>query len=306
MEFPIRAVSKLTGLSVDTLRAWERRYEAVKPARNERRRRYSEADVARLTLLRDAVRRGHAISQIVSLSDVQLRELTLLPLASSATAQTSPSTEAVSLQTDLDSIFAAAERFDFGEIDRALSRLATLAPARELLRQVLIPLMREIGERWYQGSLTIAQEHMVSAAMRNCLGTLVRLYSRTVVPTRILFATPAGELHEFGILSAGVLAIGGGLGIAYLGVDLPATEIVDAATKSSAQVVVLGVKGAANPQKSLRELRRISDLLPVEKELWVGGPDSEEFIREIGKTRAVYIKDFCALEEHLARLGAKL
>jgi len=276
----------------------------VKPARNERRRRYSEADVARLTLLRDAVRRGHAISQIVSLSDVQLRELTL-PLASSATTQTSPSTEAV-LQTDLDSIFAAAERFDFGEIDRALSRLATLAPARELLRQALIPLMHEIGERWYQGSLTIAQEHMVSAAMRNCLGTLVRLYSRTAVPTRILFATPAGELHEFGILSAGVLAIGGGLGIAYLGVDLPATEIVEAATKSSAQVVVLGVKGAVNPQKSLRELRRISDLLPVEKELWVGGPDSEEFIREIGKTRAVYIKDFCALEEHFARLGAKL
>src|SRR5678815_1253578 len=140
MDYPIRAVSKLTGLSVDTLRAWERRYAAVKPGRKDHARLYSEADVARLTLLRDAVRRGHAISQLVPLNNEQLRELTVLPLASGG--QTQPSgAGAISLQPDLQSILAAVERFGFAEIDKALSRLATLAPARDLLHQALIPLM---------------------------------------------------------------------------------------------------------------------------------------------------------------------
>ena len=73
--YPIRAVSKLTGLTVDTLRAWERRYEAIKPSRAGRGRVYSEADIRRLNLLRQAVEAGHAIGQVASLSDQRLAQL---------------------------------------------------------------------------------------------------------------------------------------------------------------------------------------------------------------------------------------
>ena len=55
MRYPIRAVSKLTGIAIDTLRAWERRYGAVTPVRDSRGRLYSDADVARLRLLHQAV-----------------------------------------------------------------------------------------------------------------------------------------------------------------------------------------------------------------------------------------------------------
>ena len=44
--YPIRVVSRMTGLSVDTLRAWERRYQAVSPSRDDRGRAYSDAQVA--------------------------------------------------------------------------------------------------------------------------------------------------------------------------------------------------------------------------------------------------------------------
>jgi DNA-binding transcriptional MerR regulator len=69
MLYPIRAVAKLTGLSIDTLRAWERRYAAVEPQRDDRGRLYSETDVRRLHLLRAAVERGHAIGRLATLSD---------------------------------------------------------------------------------------------------------------------------------------------------------------------------------------------------------------------------------------------
>jgi MerR family transcriptional regulator, light-induced transcriptional regulator len=73
--YPISAVAKLTGLPLDTLRAWERRYGAVNPTRSPRGRTYSEQQIKRLILLRQAVEQGHAIGQVAGLGDRQLREL---------------------------------------------------------------------------------------------------------------------------------------------------------------------------------------------------------------------------------------
>ena len=73
--YPIRAVSKLTGITIDNLRAWERRYQAIQPDRNDRERLYDEADVKRLILLRRAVDSGHAISKLAVLSNAELERI---------------------------------------------------------------------------------------------------------------------------------------------------------------------------------------------------------------------------------------
>ena len=73
--FPIRAVSRLTGIGIDTLRAWERRYRAVTPVRDDRGRMYTDADVARLRLLSGAVEQGHSIGRLAGLSNDELRDL---------------------------------------------------------------------------------------------------------------------------------------------------------------------------------------------------------------------------------------
>lgn len=319
LRYPIRAVAKLTGLSVDTLRAWERRYQAITPDRNGHGRLYSEADIERLILLRKVVDRGHSISQIAPLPNEQLEALMVRVVTvqsppkpsliastpEKAPAKQSPILSTTALHHDLQTLKMAIDRFDYAEIDRELSRLATLVTPRDLLQQILTPLMEEIGERWEQGNLTIAQEHMVSAAIRNLLGTLIRLFTRKQTTTTILFATPSGELHEFGILSAAALAAGGGLGIAYLGIDLPIHEIVEAAKKTAAQVLVLGLKGAVNPQESLTMFRGILRTLPESIELWVGGATAEEIVQEIKTSRAIYLADFHILEQHFIRVGAK-
>ena len=73
--YPIRAVAKITGLSLDTLRAWERRYKAVVPERSERGRQYGLEHIERLLLLNQLVQKGHAIGGIASRSDEELRGL---------------------------------------------------------------------------------------------------------------------------------------------------------------------------------------------------------------------------------------
>ena len=102
-----------------------------------------------------------------------------------------------------------------------------------------------------------------------------------------------------------MLAVGGGLGIIYLGANLPAEEIVLAAQKTVPQAVILGFTGANGARTGITDVQKIADKLPSQIELWVGGTQSGSLIEEIRKTRALLIEDFDILEQHLARLGAR-
>jgi hypothetical protein len=256
---PIRAVARLTGVSIDTLRAWERRYAAVVPARGPRGRTYDLAQVSRLRNLDMLVRRGHAIGTVASLSDRQLARL--LGVSKEPAPQPAPPTAGV----DLAASFDAVDRFDLPAIDAALSRSAALLVPRQFVCQVAMPLMREIGARWQAGSLKPAQEHLVSAIVRTVLGGLLRTASR---PFRgaIVIATPEGERHELGALGAAVLCASDGWDARYLGPDLPADDIAATARRSNAAAIVLGL----TMNDSRRVLRRVRQLVP-ELPLLVGG-----------------------------------
>lgn len=305
-EYPIKAVSRLTRLSADTLRAWERRYEAIKPVRSGQRRTYTDEDINRLNLLRRAVESGHSIGRIAGLSDKDLKQLVERSIEFAAAAREAETEGATLTGLRLQPVLEAIERFDYAGAERELSRLAALVSPREFVHQALIPLMETVGDRWYRKTLSIAQEHMTSSILRSLLGSLVRLYARAASPATILFATPSGEHHEFGVLSAAMLAAGGGLGVVYLGANLPAAEIVDAAIKTESRAVVLGIKGATEWKESINQLQQVSKELPENVELWIGGIDSQTLVRQVKKTRATLLSDFDALEKNLLRLGAKL
>ncbi len=305
MVYPIRAVSKLTGISIDTLRAWERRYQVVAPHRDERGRLYTEADVQRLRLLNAAVEKGHAIGRLAGLSDEELNALVARPaiVEDAAGIMKPPLREEPALA--LSSVMAAIKRLDYAEAEHELALLAAVLAPRDLVYRVALPLMQKVGESWHEGKLSIAQEHMTSALLRNLVGGLVPHYRRTSPAGKLLFATPSGEHHEFGILLSAMLAAGGGLSIVYLGADLPAAEIVVAAQKTAPQAVVLGFIGANGAKAGILEIQKIADKLPSQIELWVGGPQGEALVAEIRKTRALMIEDFQMLEQHLVRLGAR-
>jgi DNA-binding transcriptional MerR regulator/methylmalonyl-CoA mutase cobalamin-binding subunit len=302
--YPIRAVSKLTGISIDTLRAWERRYRVVTPRRDGRGRLYTEADVQRLRLLNAAVQKGHAIGRLAALSDEELQGLIASPVTvADAGAMNANRLDEPSLLPH--SVMTAIERWDYAAAERALASLAAVLAPRELVHRVALPLMRQVGEAWHEGRLSVAQEHMTSALLHNLVGALVPLYRRTSPASRLLFATPSGEHHEFGILLSAMLAAGGGLGIVYLGANLPAEEIVAGAQRTAPQAAVLGFIGANGAEAGLKGLQEVAQKLPSRIELWVGGTQGEALVTELKKTRALLIEDFEMLEQHLVRLGAR-
>ena len=234
--YPIRAVSKLTGIGIDTLRAWERRYGAVTPTRDDRGRMYTEADVARLRLLNGAVEQGHSIGRLAALSNDQLRDLCAggaVALPAAVPTRRTP--------LDTTALLTALREYDAIGLDQELSRLAAVLRPLDLLQDVLMPVLTQVGDDWHRGRTRIAHEHLMSSTMRNLLGAFLRLYARRETSVRLLFATPSGERHEIATLGAAMLAASAGLGVSYLGADLPAREIVDSVEPAGAQVLVLGL-----------------------------------------------------------------
>jgi MerR family transcriptional regulator, light-induced transcriptional regulator len=271
-DYPIRAVARMTGLSVDTLRAWERRYEAVVPGRSERGRLYTEADVVRLRQLGELVKRGHAIGTVAGLPDTELARLLK---GSDAHAEVAPHGPVV----NLDPLMDALDRYDLVRLESHLNRYAVVLPPQDLVFSVIVPLLREVGRRWESGSLQPAQEHLVSAIVRSVVGGLLRTSARPGASPTIVFATPAGERHELGLLCAAVLAASAGCGVIYLGADLPAADIAHAASEAEAAVIIVSLTTAgAVPPAELRRLARP----PRGVELWVGGPESQALLTSLG------------------------
>ena len=297
--YPIRAVSRLTGIGIDTLRAWERRHGAVAPARDARGRMYTDADIARLRLLRGAVEHGHSIGRLAGLTDAELHRL-------AAAAKAAPPV-APPPRTWLDTaaLTVALQKYDGTAIDQQISRLAAVLPPLELLQDVLMPVLVQVGDEWHRGPARIAHEHLMSSTMRNILGSFLRLYARPEVSTRLLFATLAGERHEIGTLGAAMLAASCGLGVAYLGPDLPAREIVESARPAGAHVLVLGLTATSAAKVKERELRKIVRDLPKDVELWAGGRGAVRHTALISP-RGLVLRDYNAYQQELARIGGRV
>lgn len=256
--YSLGAVVKLTGLSEHTIRAWERRYGAVKPARTDKgTRRYTQAEVARLRLLHSAVDAGHRIGDLAELSDAEIEErLALLTESAPRPARAE--------------VMEALERLDLPDVERVLGlQLSVLGP--ELFaRELAAPLLREVGDRWERGETTIAAEHLLSSVTRGVLGAALRAGPRRDGAPHIVFTTPEGERHELGVLIAAVTAVGAGARATYLGPDLPVDEVARAAAATGAEAVALSVVtlplGAV--RRYLQELRgRLSEAVSI----WVGG-----------------------------------
>jgi DNA-binding transcriptional MerR regulator len=297
--YPINVAARLTGVGIDTLRAWERRHQAITPTRDARGRMYTSADVERIRLLREAVANGHPIGRIARLDEPALQGLTGAP-----TRPSERNTETEDWPIAVQEMVDAVARFDLSTLDALLRKAAALSRPPALLGELIVPALRAAGEAWRAGRLGLAHERLLSSVIRDVLGSLMRLHARSEVAERLIFATPAGERHEFGALGAALMAASGGLGSVYLGSDLPAADLVDIASTIGADVVALGVTGSDGSRSSLaREVDTIARSLSRDVELWLGGTAATGLAAL--HPRVLAIRDYHMLEQELERLGAR-
>jgi DNA-binding transcriptional MerR regulator/methylmalonyl-CoA mutase cobalamin-binding subunit len=266
--YRIGTLARLTGVTTHAIRIWERRYQALSPTRTPGGARlYSDADVQRLRLIKKLLERGYTISAVASLDMGALLKLAppeAVPLTASANGELRARARAV-----IDELLAALTELDLERASRALMQATNGFSPHGLVTEVLAPALDEIGARWESGEICIASEHAASAMLRTQLGALLAAQPVNG-KAPVVCTTPAGEQHELGALLAAVVIAMHGRRAVYLGANLPAEQIAQAARLSKAGSVALSIVGL-DADEALRQVQAVSKALPDGVELLVGG-----------------------------------
>ncbi|MEM7411415.1 MAG: MerR family transcriptional regulator [Myxococcota bacterium] len=283
--YPLRVAARVTGISAETIRAWENRHGIVRPTRTAGgTRRYSPEDLERLRQVKAAVDAGNRIGRVAELD------------ATSLAALSEDDTEPEALTT----IRHAVEALDSAEAQHLLGLQLSLLGPSDFVRRVAQPLMRELGARWAAGDSGIAAEHLATGILRGMLGTALQPSPATLRAPRVLFATPPDEPHELGLMMAAVVALGAGAHPLYLGADIPIEELLEAVDRSGAEALALGIV-TLSPHAARGATRRIRGTLPADVDLWLGGCGASQIERSPG---IEHFDTFERLEQRVALLSA--
>lgn len=292
--YSISAVAKASGLSVHTIRAWEKRYGVTNPERTDtNRRKYTLGDIERFRLLRHATENGHSIGMIAALSTEELKSL-------DSTSQVE--NPLASNRNYLAACLQAMMNLDADALEEALSHAGIVLGIDRFLSEVVVPLLRELDSGWEEQRISIAQEHLASAVLRT---QLEKARLTIQVPTnapRILVTTPSGQLHEIGALLGAISAARHGWNVTYLGPNLPSEEIAAAVTKTHSNAVGLSLVYPADDPLVDRELLKIRELLPTIP-IIIGGRVIGNYRKTIQAIRAHTITDDHSLKLLLQSLS---
>jgi len=225
----IGELARRAGVPAATLRAWERRYGVVEPCRGSSGYRlYTEGDERRLRSMADLIDQGLAPAEAAA-RVLRGGTSTRPPSPPAATAG------AAGVRSELlDALLA----FDGGAAERLIDRALAVLSSDAFVADVVLPILRDLGDGWASGEVSVAQEHFASGLLRGRMLGLARSWGDGGGPLALLACAP-GELHDLGLVAFGLVLRGRGWRIAFLGADAPIGTIRACAEELEPDVVVV-------------------------------------------------------------------
>jgi MerR family transcriptional regulator, light-induced transcriptional regulator len=231
----IGELGRRVGVSPDVLRAWERRYGVLTPLRSRSGQRlYGDDDEARLRRMLGYIEAGYSASVAARLAAAE---------AATPANLSTPSGTLADLAALADDLRASLHALDEAGAEAALDSLLAAFALDTVLRDVVLPFLRDLGEQWARGTLSVGQEHFASAVIAGRLHALARGWDAGLGPRAVL-ACPSDERHDLGLLCFALALRGRGWRVCYLGADTPALAIAGVARELDAELVVLGAARA--------------------------------------------------------------
>ncbi len=270
--YTIAEAARRAGVSVPVLRAWERRYRIVQPARTAAGYRlYDEAAIARVRALRRLVDEGWTPS--TAAARIRAEGLPAEAVAADGTERpgtagpVAPAVAGAGSGPLITAFVDAAARLDEAAVGAVLDEMFARGSFERVAGDLLMPALVALGEAWAQGGLSVAAEHLATAAVhRRLSGAFDAAGGDTRLAGghgRVLVGLPPGARHELGALAFAVIARRAGLSVVYLGPDLPVDDWLRAAGElradGHARAAVLGVVTRADRAAA----KRVIDALRV-------------------------------------------
>jgi DNA-binding transcriptional MerR regulator len=231
----IGELSRRVGVSDHVLRAWETRYGLLSPVRSAGGfRLYSDSDERRVRRMQFHLAQGLSAAEAArtAIDEAQTRAESSSVTRGFATSGRAELLElARALQLALDDLDEPAAH---AVLDRLLSDFTLVTT----LRDVMLPYLHELGERWERRDISIAQEHFASNVIRGRLAGLARGWGTGNGP-RAIVACPPDELHDLPLLIFGIVLNRSGWRVDYFGASTPVEELVQEAGRSRPELVVV-------------------------------------------------------------------
>jgi DNA-binding transcriptional MerR regulator len=236
--YRIHNVAEMTGIAATTLRAWERRYGVPAPSRaRSHYRLYSDQDVAVIQRMQELCAAGMAPKEAAA------------KVLSEGAAAERPAREDP-FQVASGRIVQAAEVMDRQAIQREIRHALGMGPAAEVFERVIAPAEQEIGERWHQGTLSVAAEHLASEIIEAHARQLLEMVQSRFATRLVLLACLAEEQHVLPLIGAGLRFAERGFEVVVLGATTPPEAITAAARALGPDLVGLSMTVRPAPERA--------------------------------------------------------
>ena len=288
-KYRIQTVSQITGLSPALIRAWEARYSLVSPARTASGYRlYSDEDVAVLQGAQRLVKGGMAPMEVARLPRRELLDLgdsSSLSEADRASNGTAAERSLFGLTLRvadhqpppqsfgerIDQLIESFARFDNQRAEQLLAQPLAMMSPTAVSRDLLLPLLREVGDRWHRGELSVAAEHFGSRMIKGKLKALLETLRTPYAERRVVCACPSGEHHDLGLLMFALTACEQKWDPIYLGADLPISDLAEVVREAKPDLLALSLVHRRDVGELSRLLHAVREVVGPRQRVLVGG-----------------------------------
>lgn len=264
----IGALSRSTGIPVETLRTWERRYGFPVPERKPSGHRvYPLASVPRLRRIAEALARGHRASEAVTASEKDLAALLdVTPVMTDTVSQVAEREDPA-----LSALLKIVEAFDAEQLTQILTADWRRLGVLPFLSERVAPLIHAVGEEWAAARLGIHHEHFLSERIGDLLRLLRLPLEEKARGPLVVFASLSGEAHGLGLQMAALTLAAAGCRILYLGTEVPPAHLAGLAKDIDARAVALSISVANRGETMNAQVELLRGLLPKRVTLLIGG-----------------------------------
>lgn len=271
--WPMGAVTRRTGLSDHTLRAWERRFGFPTPIRlPSGHRRYTGEQVQHLLLINRALACGHRAGDVVPLPKAHIESM-----VREGSPRPSESQTHVQQSDWIEHILRSALVFDEASIRMRMSADSAILGVQTFLRERAAPLIEKIGSGWARGDLGVRHEHFVSGILEEHLSELRVAFDAATKGRPVVLACLPDEMHGLGLQMVALEISAAGRRNVVLGAHTPIEEIVASADSLEAVAVGVSVSVFAPVRPTLAAVSDLRAQLSPQTKLWVGGGGAKMF-----------------------------
>lgn len=307
--YPIRVVTKITGLTADQIRKWEERYSILNINRSGKgSRRFTDKDLELLQLMVQAKNMGFSLQEIGELQLQDLKEM-VNSFEGSSSKVTYPELEQLSEVTKVyfDICIDSLREYNISKMERAIYDVAMELGAVYVIHKFMVPFIKHVGRLWKNNKISKPQERFANAVIKNYLENYRSSFKsfNEDNPTALI-ATPKGQRAELGCLVNSCLSVAAGWNNIYLGTDLSSGDLIQAVKESKSSCLILSVLYPLDDISLCTELEKIRSGIGDDIDIVINGKKSSIYADTYKSINAQVVHDLFSMPSLLEDVKNKV